>query len=840
MTVHGSAQRAARIAWVCAGFALLFVAVRVAQGCVPDHFLSAAWIMGVVDDQTRFMAVLILPTAIWLALGFPALRLFGLACGRRRHTDSGERTMQMNSPEAEEFCTRAFAELIRKGFLVGNLEPLPDGNWRRSARKGWPLRTVLEIESRRNRLAITHRFEGLSLLDTGYREIQDWFLDRLCRGEPLESPPRQFDAIGATMFVGALLGAIGTTFFHFAPEEIREPWAPGVAVSTLTLLAWIPTVAALCYGAFGKKLLGKRILVPTLLVALSAGFLLLARPAAWESESWRTTEDPSVLCKAGLSAWYEGPEYVFPLPQIESRTDRAIQARVAIERRIQAMGSRAVPTLVRECADDRWRSRMIERLGPAAIEPTLALLDDPDPAIRRRAADALDDLPIDARVDEAAVRCLSHPDVEMRLAAANHFESSWGPCHPALHSALDDPDWRVQARAHSAIKARRCQPIAHSPRSVEALLELADSSHYDVSGAAIALLARSGDERGIARAVRELRRCFEVLQPLYRSGHASIDDVLFWIDQFRYPSFLDHRDQDAAAAIEVLIRDESRVRCDRKSALATLRRISPERSARCAEDLQWFIPELSTERLLAGLEDPDTRSEALDALRRKGDAAATLPLLRRLRQSPSAEDREALLRVLVELPHVDDLESRKQFRKLLEEAQEAGDQDEICRAATALATAGDPQVIPLLRRIIRYPHLGGDWSAAVASLGHLGDEGARNLIEILEEDDSLRCRALIALGRTKSALALPVLTDALARRNLLMRKFAAEGLGHLDDPRAVPLLLRTIEQDLDWVVRGAVWALQKITQVPFGVLNPDEDVGDCAYLRERVRAWASK
>ncbi|MEO7018571.1 MAG: HEAT repeat domain-containing protein [Ktedonobacteraceae bacterium] len=89
-------------------------------------------------------------------------------------------------------------------------------------------------------------------------------------------------------------------------------------------------------------------------------------------------------------------------------------------------------------------------------------------------------------------------------------------------------------------------------------------------------------------------------------------------------------------------------------------------------------------------------------------------------------------------------------------------------------------------------------ATAAQALGQWGDERAVEplLGVIQDEDDEVRKQVVEALGYLKDERTLePLLTLFLTDKNMTVRSFAAQGLGHWEDPRAVHTLIQALQNE---------------------------------------------
>jgi HEAT repeat protein len=135
------------------------------------------------------------------------------------------------------------------------------------------------------------------------------------------------------------------------------------------------------------------------------------------------------------------------------------------------------------------------------------------------------------------------------------------------------------------------------------------------------------------------------------------------------------------------------------------------------------------------------------------------------------------------------------------------------------------------------------WGAdrRIHSLAFLGEEGFDILARILEEQPYLS-QAAEALGATRSTRAAPLLISLLDSSNPLTREYAAKGLRHVSDARAIDPLVRAAMSRWDSVAEHATRALAEIAGRDFGLPTGDDArpfEPDWDAIRSDVRAWRS-
>ncbi len=124
------------------------------------------------------------------------------------------------------------------------------------------------------------------------------------------------------------------------------------------------------------------------------------------------------------------------------------------------------------------------------------------------------------------------------------------------------------------------------------------------------------------------------------------------------------------------------------------------------------------------------------------------------------------------------------------------DEDEArrMRAAIGLGRVGDRAAVPTLGELIEDEDAELDHRVeAVRLLGVLRDPRGVGALLGMVEDERLRRRVLVALGRVGDPRAFDTLLEALTDpRHTVTREFAARALGELGDARAVPFLVSAV------------------------------------------------
>jgi HEAT repeat protein len=101
-------------------------------------------------------------------------------------------------------------------------------------------------------------------------------------------------------------------------------------------------------------------------------------------------------------------------------------------------------------------------------------------------------------------------------------------------------------------------------------------------------------------------------------------------------------------------------------------------------------------------------------------------------------------------------------------------------------------------------------SGSALALAELRDNRAVptliNALNSLDSYSSSKANLILALGRTGDEEAVPILLDALKDKNEFVRAYACEGLGNINEPKFVPLLMDMLD-DNHHVKIHATWAL---------------------------------
>jgi len=194
------------------------------------------------------------------------------------------------------------------------------------------------------------------------------------------------------------------------------------------------------------------------------------------------------------------------------------------------------------------------------------------------------------------------------------------------------------------------------------------------------------------------------------------------------------------------------------------------------------------------------RSAAAKAIGEMGDSTA-IPMLIPMLKDPMAFVRLFTAESIAQLPGPDRL-------KLLMAA--GGDPDPMVRIAVVKALdelakdTGTVDALPIEKILMPFTQ---DSDATVllfakAALAKRGNEKMFMEIQSAIEIEETLAPAIVALGRTKLARAIPILKKTLQNPDSTVRMFSAEALGEIADPSAFEMLT-ALTKDKEMSVRGA-------------------------------------
>lgn len=247
------------------------------------------------------------------------------------------------------------------------------------------------------------------------------------------------------------------------------------------------------------------------------------------------------------------------------------------------------------------------------------------------------------------------------------------------------------------------------------------------------------------------------------------------------------QDGEAQAFLERVTRDQAALRPLRQAALMALGMIGAPGTGAAAEPLlrdpdpvtRFFAfraigysqDRRWVQHCLQGLSDPDalTASMAAKALGKLADPATTDRLVEVARKTQWKALWFFILEALGRLSHQPALD---ELLRLVQEPKFAAQTD----AATFLFEVGERRAVPIFRRLL--------------------DEALRG-----KHQPGLDTITAYALGAMKDQEAAPVLTQALKKGRLDVRREAAAALGHVGDPAGVAPLLETLTAGPDRPLR---------------------------------------
>jgi HEAT repeat protein len=189
------------------------------------------------------------------------------------------------------------------------------------------------------------------------------------------------------------------------------------------------------------------------------------------------------------------------------------------------------------------------------------------------------------------------------------------------------------------------------------------------------------------------------------------------------------------------------------------------------------------------------------------------------------------------------------------------------RLAKALIQTGDPGVVYFLRQAADHSNI-DIRVAALEALGHLAGEADLPTLEIalVDPEPAVQEAAVTALGtmggraaihrltrllieaeqelRIKAACALAgcggeaweILQEALQEEDILTRRAAVYGIAEVPRPWARDLLVKTIREDSEWLVRSAAETALEAVDAPTEPVKPPLDISEAGWLI----SWAAQ
>jgi HEAT repeat protein len=442
----------------------------------------------------------------------------------------------------------------------------------------------------------------------------------------------------------------------------------------------------------------------------------------------------------------------------------------------------ALDSLFALLADPDYWTRMrvigaIELIRPQDTSRLEALLHDPSPEVRNRAAVALDRVGVlAARVEDLAspdrirrdratrllldvgragllqslMAYLEHDDLRIRSRMAELLGSLDNlAVVPALAARLGDSEWPVRVRALEALA--RLRPPDGPARVLPALSDPEEA----VRAAAVQALKEFGVGRE-DEVVEAVARLFDSPNVEVRAG---VVEAVAHLAHAATQDLLDRALSDPHADV----------------------RLRAVKAAGLRADEAW-LP-----RVCEHLGDPDgpIRVAAIVALGRIGTPQAVEALLPHL-DSPDRAVREVL---------TDELAGQETAVARWLQGMAAG-KDALVAQAWLLGKTGDPAVLPELCALARSPHFEVRASAAGA-LGKLDHTMSREVLVSLLDDRNARVRAAAvnALGRVGREAAVSLLEGVLADPDPFVRNRVAIALGRIGSPDAEAALDRARARD---------------------------------------------
>ncbi len=554
-----------------------------------------------------------------------------------------------------------------------------------------------------------------------------------------------------------------------------------------------------------------------------------------------------------------GPAAVEPLIAALKHRDPAV--REAAARILSQLGDRRAVVPVIEALQEGdplvrcMAAEALEQLGDRrAVEPLIAALKDECPLVRIAAARALAHLQ-DRRAVEPLMTALGDPDALVRRVAAWCLGQLGDRRAMArLVAKRNSDEWPVQKAAATALIGLGYEPATEREK-VFFLLVQHEWNELVRSGqpAVEVLVAALSDSDWFVR-----QRAAEALKTI---GKPAVGPLLAELTR--------RRSQWLEAAVENSSLPPPKRPADVQSLLAAMTSDDWLRHDAAIDELK-KAGERAVEPLLAALKNPDwrIRRAAAEALGHFGDPRTVEPLVRRLEdENPRVRKTAALA-----LAQLGEPPAEKLLLALLEDKRE----DPLLRqqAAQCLAKLAGRRAVPHLLAVLDDPDptvcvmaveilgelgdrravrpvmalLGKDvpWTRCIAAevLGKLGDRQAiRPLLGALENEHSdhqlrvVAAKALeqlgyrpktdheravyfVALGKWGEAaalgqVALEPLLAALDDGGPSVQQAAAQALGQLGHSRAVPALVRVLEEENSLGVRRAVvQALEKLRYEP--------------------------
>jgi HEAT repeat protein len=388
------------------------------------------------------------------------------------------------------------------------------------------------------------------------------------------------------------------------------------------------------------------------------------------------------------------------------------------------------------------------QIGVPAVDPLIAALKDPSPAVRLGAATALGAIH-DPRSMEPLFVSLRDPDAKVRAEVASTlvlFNDSRSV--EPLIAALKDQDAEVREWAAWAL-GPRCDP-----RGVEPLIALLKDPNAKVRKRAVAALGEAKDPRAVDPLVTLLNDPDLKVRASAVTALGAIKDPRAFAPIF---NLLRNQDQLPRAQDQLLQALDSEAQIQMAAALCNIDAVR------------------AVEELLALLKSPDIalRNDAAWALGTCKDARTIDPLIATLNDAGPRVRRGAV----VSLAQCKDIRSVEPLIGALK------DPDNIVQAyaAMALGQSGDPRAVAPLIALLKAPD-SNEWSpvggslaeVAIGALGQTEDPRAVRVLIASLKDGSLaslygslydRRQIANALSKMKNHSAMRFLNEALKQHD---------------------------------------------------------------------------
>ncbi len=506
---------------------------------------------------------------------------------------------------------------------------------------------------------------------------------------------------------------------------------------------------------------------------------------------------------------------------LDAKTPRPSPATVNRFRLPRLLKSAGTP-VGKSAAANEERCAAIAELGGSRDERAADLLvrivaDDTEPhSVREAAVKALAETG-DSRTVPLLVALLDGSDPKLRGAAVTSLGSTGDRriVKPLIHYGLEHPHEKYLAS--DAIL--RLEELASAE-----LLDVFNDREPGVVLEAVVLAGRLKD----ARAVPALIQTIETRSALFRSHAAeSLGQI---------------GDRRAIAALVPLLGDaDPGVRVNAASALEKLpdpNAVKPLLALLRDEDADVRIhvihalgaigDQRAAEPLSAMLADPSTLVQvaAADALGQCGDERAVAPLLRMVRST----DETMKLKAISSLRRLKDTRAAQALLSMLHDPSDAVRQ----RVVDTLGHIGDADVAQRLEGVLKHDRSEIVRVAAAKSLGEIRDPGSvEALIDALQDDFAVRCRAVVSLGMIGDESAVPAILAMLRNPAPEVRFHAAGALAELAPSNAAEQLRLIADDTNPMVRRGVAKALQKLG-------DPEADDIAADSLKRRLGRFARR